>query len=141
MGPPLPPMFSLPYIPRISEAIKRIIMNLGFRCVFKKSKSLKDTLSNLKTPLSSEEVSGLIYQYQFSCGKKYIGQTSRTTSDRIKEHSDDFKHMRITRSASVAHTLDHGCSVNLSGVQILCKASKIKFEREILNSPDLARFV
>ena len=130
-GPRTPPVVTIPYIPNTSESIKRILTKQGLRVVIKKNTTLKDLLSKLKDPLEFSEKNDSIYYFPFSCGACSVGQTSRPVPIRMKEHEDDIRLKRVSRSHPAAHVHTHHCHALTNQAKILAHAGPLKREREV----------
>jgi len=87
------PICSIPYVRGLSEKIREILKKAGFQVYFKKGQSLRDILCHLKDPLLPQEKKGGVYVLPCSCGKCYIGQTSKLLSTRLRGHMGLIKHM------------------------------------------------
>ena len=102
---------SLPYVPGVSEAIRRILAPLNIRTVSRPSpikwmlmKGAKDKIPPAKDP-------GVIYAIGCTeCNKVYIGETARTAEQRVKEHKAHLTHGRTEQSAIARHVVEenHG---------------------------------
>ena len=133
-GPSLPPTINFPYCPGVSETLRRILAQHGIKVTFKRCGNLRDILTNLKTPMSEDELTKLVYAFAFSCGRLYIGQTGRRLLCRKKEHAGDIRHMRAKTSHSAAHVESHGCRASLDGTKILCSSINYKKNREAIEA-------
>ena len=80
------PFVCLPYIPSISNALKRTAKKAGFNVTFRSGRKLRSILcTNCKTKRDPHQQKG-IYMFTCPCGKKYVGQTVRKIATRGKEH-------------------------------------------------------
>ena len=78
----------LPYVSGISKDIRRVCWKFGLRVVFKSGRSLRSILIKVKDTLPAEKQSKVVYQIPCSCGKTYIGETTRRLETRMKGHQD-----------------------------------------------------
>ena len=75
-----------------------------------------------------------------SCGKPYIGETGRSFTTRIKEHSADIRLERVIKSSLAEHSSSTKHHICLENAQILTKEDnyykrKMKEAIEICNHP------
>ena len=71
------------------RASKNIWKRYGIQINFKSGKTLKDELVAPKDKDHITEKSGIIYRFKcdtLECDEEYIGETSRTSGERFKEH-------------------------------------------------------
>ena len=74
------------YVKNTSESIGTILAPLGIWTSFQPTNTLQQVLVRPKDPVPKENRSGVIYQIPCSrCPQTYIGQTSRTLGQRLKE--------------------------------------------------------
>ena len=87
---------TIPYIRGTSEAIRRIFSPLGIRTTFCPTNTLRRLLVHPKDPVPERERSCVIYRIPCTnCPRAYIGQTSRTLSQRVKEHQRSVRNSDI----------------------------------------------
>ena len=75
----------LPWIPRISPRIRKILRKHGVKTVFTSGRSLSDLLCNHKSELPKNSYPG-VYQLKCQCNAYYIGETKKRICTRISEH-------------------------------------------------------
>jgi hypothetical protein len=75
----------LPYVPRLSEKIRRIAGRKNIRTVFTSRDTIKSRLVRFK-PKMKPINKDVIYAIPCECGKLYIGETGRTLEVRLQEH-------------------------------------------------------
>ena len=81
-----PPIVKLPWIPGISNKLKKSFKKAGFRAVFKSGNNLATILTarnKCKLPKNSNPG---IYSVKCSCGKNYTGETKLQVATRVKQH-------------------------------------------------------
>jgi len=106
-------MISIPYIPELSNFIKRSLRKCGVETMFKPSDSLKRRLVHLKDPMDPLMHSGCVYRIPCGeCLKTYVGETKRRVAERIKEHKAAIVHGHSTKSALSQHLVDSGGHVS-----------------------------
>ena len=79
----------IPYTQGLCESIKRICGRYGIQTHFKGGSTIKNLLVSPKDKDPMVNQSGVIYWYQcgdLGCDDEYIGETSRTSDERYKEH-------------------------------------------------------
>jgi hypothetical protein len=82
---------SLPYVPRLSEKIKKIASGLNIRAVFTSRNTIRSNLVRFKPRMQPIIKKGVIYSIPCECGKSYIGETGRTLQVRLDEHRRSVK--------------------------------------------------
>ena len=137
-APPHPTAF-LPFVEGISHKIARILIKKGVRCAFKPLSSIRSRLPPLKDSKDDLSASG-VYKIPCSCGSLYIGETGRSFSTRIKEHSADIRHERVLKSALAEHSSSTKHHICLENAKILLKEDnffkrKLKEAIAIFNHP------
>ncbi len=76
----------IPYVPKISEAIRRTLNLEGIRVAFASTNTLGKSLTHV--PIPKDKASILVYKLSCQdCTTVYIGETSRSVDDGMKEHS------------------------------------------------------
>ena len=79
----------VPYYSGLSESIKNIGRKFGVQVSCKGGTTIKNLLMSPKDKYPIQKQSGVIYRYQcdrVDCDEEYIGESSRTFSERFKEH-------------------------------------------------------
>ncbi|XP_055605896.1 uncharacterized protein LOC129754060 [Uranotaenia lowii] len=76
---------SLPFHPKLTNGISKILLQHGFKTAYKSGNTLKDRLVSLKDRIPEEERSGIYEIPCKSCPSIYIGQTRRKFKVRLKE--------------------------------------------------------
>ena len=82
----------IPYTQGLCESLKKICGRYGIETHFKGGSTIKNLLVSPKDKDPMVNQSGVIYWYQcvdLGCDDEYIGQTSRTFSERYKEQLKD----------------------------------------------------
>ena len=81
---------SIPYIQGTSEAIRRVLGQLGIRTAMRSSKIKWSIMKGVKDKRKEEEIPGVVYAIGCGdCRKVYVGETRRTAAQRVKEHKSD----------------------------------------------------
>ncbi len=70
------------------EAIRRTLNPEGIRAAFTSTRTLGMSLTHVKDSIPKDKASQLVYKLSCpKCTTVYIGETSRSVADRMKEHS------------------------------------------------------
>ncbi len=78
----------IPYVPKIAEAIRRTLNPEGIRVVFAFTNTLGESLTHVKDSIPKDKAGQLVKKLSCQdCTTVYIGETSRSVADRMKEHS------------------------------------------------------
>ena len=75
----------LPYIPRVTDRIGRLLRKENIRTIYKPTSKIKKCLRSAKDKRDPLSGSG-IYRIPGSCGSVYVETTKRSVNTRIKEH-------------------------------------------------------
>lgn len=89
---------NLPYILGTTNKISRILKNNGILTTLKPLNTIRNYLNLVKDKIDPKYHKG-VYLIPCLCGKPYVGETRRSFSTRIQEHSVDIKHNRSKSSA------------------------------------------
>ena len=84
----------IPYTKGLSKGIRRICRDYGVKVAFK-----SDRLVKVKDKLCIDKQSSAVYKIPCSCGKFYLGETTRQLGTRIKELKDACVHGYAEKSA------------------------------------------
>lgn len=115
---------TLPYIPGMSDKIKRIGNKFNVRTIFKTENTLRSMLTKTK-PLNEEQNSkNCIYSIPCECGKYYIGETSRPLNVRIKEHQYLIKTFQIEKSKIAEHAWNNNHKILWNNTKTISKEPK-----------------
>jgi len=77
---------SYPWVPKISQAIKKLYKQLDLNCTFKSSSNLQNILCRRnKSSLPTNSNPG-VYKIDCDCGGTYIGETGANVRTRIDQH-------------------------------------------------------
>ncbi len=79
---------SITYVPKISEAIRRLLNPEVIRVAFASTNTLRKWLSNVKDPIPKDKAIQLVYKLSCQdCKTVHNAETPRSVADRMKEHS------------------------------------------------------
>ena len=97
---------SVPYFPGLSEAFKKVFKYTTIQVCFKGVNTLKSMLMHPKDQITIDQKKDVVYFWECQadgCSSSYVGETSRSLSERVKEqcksstsaihkHCTDFHH-------------------------------------------------
>ncbi|KAJ8914806.1 hypothetical protein NQ315_014551 [Exocentrus adspersus] len=112
---------TIPYIPGISEKLKKLGNNFNIRTAFKTNNTLRSILTHTKPINKEQNEKNCIYQIPCQCGKHYIGETSRPLDVRIKEHKNYVRNYQVDRSNLAQHVWDNHHQINWKEASIIQK--------------------
>ncbi len=77
----------IPYVPKIADAIRKTLYPEGIRVAFASTNTLGKSLTHVKDAIPRDKAGQLVYKLScLDCTTVYIGETSRSVADRMKEH-------------------------------------------------------
>ena len=110
---------SMPWIPGLSNRIKKVYKKLGLRTTFKSSANLKTILcSRNKSKIGKYEKPG-VYLAPCACEGKYTGETGCLCVTRINQHKNAINKGHIQDSALAEHGIKCNDNVSWDNVQVL----------------------
>ena len=121
-----PPLVMLPYVAGISEDVRRVCRRFGLKVIFKSGRSLRSVLTKVKDTLPAEKQSKVVYQIPCSCGRAYIGETTRRLETRMKEHQDACCRGMVEKSAVAEHAWEHHHPIEWEGTRVIDRAGRSK---------------
>ena len=83
-----PPTVHLPYVASVSERIRRVCKDFNIRALFRSRPMVHSLLAKVKDPLPMEKQANVVFKVPCTCGKVYIGETTRRLETRLKEHKE-----------------------------------------------------
>ena len=117
---------TLPYIRGVSEHIRRVLAGLNIRVSLYPFLTLRRLLVRPKDPIDQDRKKGIVYRINCKdCHHCYIGQSSRSLHQRIKEHRRAVAHGDVNASALAEHVLDSGHEIDWGNATILGQNSYI----------------
>ena len=100
----------MPFVPGLGPKIRRVLKKRGIKTFFTAAPSLKDILCRHKTPLPPNSYPG-VYSVSCACGTRYIGESKKKVSTRMRQHERDIFHGRW-KSSGIANHASH-CPQNV----------------------------
>ena len=98
---------SIPYVPGLTEAITRVLRPLDIQVVSRAEQRGWRIMRGAKDTTPAECQPGVVYAIGCKdCPKIYIGETSRTARQRVKEHREHVRKGAGEKSAVAEHVLE-----------------------------------
>ena len=121
---------SIPYIQGTSEAIRRVLGQLGIRTAMRSSKIKWSIMKGVKDKQKEEEIPGVVYAIGCGdCRKVYVGETRRTAAQRVKEHKSDTRLGHLDKSAVAEHAHTTGHHVHWKAIGLASATSQPRNRR------------
>ena len=107
-----------PYIHGLSEKLERVCTSVGVRAAFRLARTLKQTLMKLKTRVTDERKTGVVYEVPCKdCRKTSVRETKRTLRVRLGEHKQTLKKGNPKNGIAVhAHESQH--EIDWNGAEV-----------------------
>jgi len=114
----------LPYTADLGETLKRILERHRIRTIFKPTIKLSTVLASGKDAVPASKRRGVVYEIPCgSCEHRYIGETKRSLSTRLKEHHRDTLTRNILKNpektALTKHAAQSGHAFNWDYAHVL----------------------
>jgi hypothetical protein len=97
--------------------LSRILTKLNIKCIPLSLKKISNYLPPVKNGVELKTPG--IYSIPCECGKVYIGQSSRSTQIRIKEHERHIRLAQTEKSAVAEHSCKHDHIIKLHDTKLL----------------------
>jgi hypothetical protein len=101
-------MVIIPYVRGISGKIRRIGNRFSVRTLFKTKRTLRGTLMKTGPVRDAQQKKQCVYSILCECGRCYIGETSRPSDARIKEHKYNLTQGLLEKSKLAQHAYEEG---------------------------------
>ena len=112
----------IPYARGLSEAVQRILFDVGLRVAFRPHTTLRQEPVHPKDPVPSLKKPNVVYCIPCAmCPAVYVGQTSRPLETRLKEHKDPVKHAKTEVSAVAEHVWKGNHQVDFQRTSVLAQ--------------------
>ena len=95
---------SLPWIPGISQKLKKAFKQSNIKTTFKSGPNLRDILCKRNKSTIPKFSAPGIYMVPCSCNKKYVGETGANIKTRINQHQKAVFECRLNDSALASRT-------------------------------------
>ena len=127
---------SIPYIPGVSERIRRIFKKYDLKVAHQPTRKLRNELCRLKDRRPVQERAGVVYKLDCEdCDAKYVGETGRQVRDRMAEHKRDISSKKKA-SKAYEHVSRTGHRFKFDEVSILdnCSNKKTRLHLESIHT-------
>ena len=119
-----PLVVTIPYVSGLSEDIRRVCRRFNIKTAFKSGMTLRAQLSRVKDKLPTSMSSCVVYSIPCSCGKVYIGETTRRLEQRISEHQDACRKGEEKKSAVAEHAWKEHHPIRWQETSVIDRASR-----------------
>lgn len=110
---------SIPYVPKVSEKIRRVARKYNIKTAFKTQNTLRQHLCKTKPKNEEQASKNCVYSIRCQCDREYIGETKRPLQVRLNEHKKNLKYEETTSSKLAKHAWEHEHSFDFNNVKIL----------------------
>ena len=123
----------VPYVPTLDSPFQsKLAASLNCRTVFSYPNKIKSFVSS-NTPKSLSPKG--VYRINCNnCDKFYIGETGRSSAERIKEHKYDLRNNKLN-NAMFVHSLDNDHSFNFNNAKIIIPCNDTQTTCLLYTSP------
>ena len=105
---PKKPTLILPCDTILIGRCRGIARRFGVDIVAKPSRKLRQLLVHPKDQIEDMDKQGVVYELEFSDGKRYVGETGRCVGERLKEHKRDIRLNKSEASPVAEHVCERG---------------------------------
>jgi predicted GIY-YIG superfamily endonuclease len=119
----------IPYVKGISEKFKRIGNQYNIRTVFRTKHTLRSSLVRTRPKRDPQQTAHCVYSIPCECGRRYIGETGRPMTVRIREHMHNLKQGLIEKSKLAQHAYEEGHRVNWDEARVLEIESNSRYRK------------
>ena len=128
---------SLPWIPGVSQKLRKVYKKAGYKVVFKSNRNLKTILTaKNKTTLPKNSYPG-VYKIPCSCGiTPYTGETKMKVSTRNEQHEESIRKEKWDNSGVVSHSKDCPGNIEFEKTETV-KVIYNKFDRKVRESLEI----
>ena len=102
---------SMPFVPNISQKLKKVFSKAGFDVMFKSGRRLENVLTSRNKPKLPKNSYPGVYKAPCNCNRNYIGHTGKKVSSRGVEHEKAIYMGHWDSSALAGHSKD--CQLNV----------------------------
>jgi len=117
------PSVHLPFVQGTTDKIARILKIHSVPVTFRPLNTIRMSLRSAKDPIDPKDMKG-VYMIPCSYGTPYIGETGRSISQRISEHTADLKHRRSKSSALAEHAEKTNHHVCIEEASVIARVSQ-----------------
>lgn len=109
----------IPYIPKVSEKIRRIARKFQIKTAFKTQNTLRQHLTKTKPENTEQASKNCIYSIPCECNREYIGETKRPLEVRLKEHKNSLKNGETSSSKLAKHAWENDHNFKFKEAKII----------------------
>jgi hypothetical protein len=102
----------IPYVKGVSEKFKRIGNRYNIRMIFRTNYTLRSSLMRNRPERDQQQTTQCVYIIPCECGRRYIGETGRILSVRLREHRHNLKEGHLEKSKLAQHAYEEGHRVD-----------------------------
>jgi len=125
---------SIPYVPGLSEKIRRVARKYKIRTAFKTQNTLRQSLVKTKPKNGTQGTKNCVYRINCSdCSRPYYGETKRPLNIRIKEHRDNTRKGLVDKSKIAHHCWSENHQMNFNEAKIVHREPHF-FKRKLIEA-------
>ena len=129
---------SLPWIPEISNKLKKVFKEAGCQIAFKSPTNLNSLLKTRNKPQLPNNSKPGVYYIPTGCNKGYTGETKKKVSTRVTEHDKAVFTGDIDNDALAAHKENCDCDVRWEQSKTIA-IEPIWFRRKVREALEIRR--
>ncbi|XP_046588309.1 uncharacterized protein LOC124293079 isoform X2 [Neodiprion lecontei] len=111
-----------PFVPGLSHKINSCFTGTNVKLAYYNVYKIKSLYTKLKDPVQQDQRAGVVYKIPCSCGLCYVGQTKQYLKNRIYQHRNSCRNVKIldeNKTALAAHYFDSGHGFDFDKAKIL----------------------
>lgn len=125
---------SIPYVPGLSEKIRRVARKFKIRTAFKTQNTLRQCLVKTKPKNGTQDSKNCIYRINCkNCARPYYGETKRPLNTRIKEHRENTKKGLVDKSKIAQHCWSENHHMDFEEAKIIHREPHF-FKRKLIEA-------
>src|SRR5204863_488936 len=125
---------SIPYVPGLSEKIRRVARKFKVRTAFKTQNTLRQCLVKTKPKNGTQGSKNCVYRINCnSCSRPYYGETKRPLNVRIKEHRENTRKGLVDKSKIAQHCWSENHQMNFDEAKIVHREPHF-FKRKLIEA-------
>ena len=131
-------LVSMPWIPGISNKIKKAYKDFGLNITFKSQNNLKNILCSKNKSKNRKHSNPGVYRLKCECGGQYIGETGASVSTRVMQHQKSVFEGKWGDSGLAEHAKNCKAQINWNEVETLSIEPKF-FPRAVRESLEIQK--
>ena len=128
----------MPFIPGISQQLKKVFKKAGCKLSFKSPQNLSSILTTRNKPKLPSNSKPGVYFIPTECRKGYTGETKKRISTRDVEHQKAVFKGDVEHDAMAAHSDECDCKINWEGTTTIA-IEPVWFRRKVRESLEIRR--